>query len=154
MLEDALQGALIGAICGLIVWLYNKFKKSGSNSGTGQNSQQNSQEYSVSKQAVSLLAVGGIMHDRQFPLYEKPICIGTDASKCSIVYPAGTPGIAPLHCQILPQNDGWLLVDFSQSGTWLGTERLKGGEPYVIRIGDVFYLASQENSFHFQEMTI
>lgn len=146
MLNDILQGALIGAVCGLIAWLYSKFKNGSNNSET-------SQQNSASKQAVSLLAVGGIMNDRQFPLYEKPICIGTDASRCSIVYPAGTPGIAPMHCQILPQNDGWLLIDFSQTGTWIGSERLKSGEPYVLRVGDVFCLASQENSFHFQEMT-
>lgn len=149
MLEDALQGALIGAICGLVAWLYNKFKGKGSDPEAGKSSKQDP----ASKQAVSLLAVGGLMHDRQFPLYEKPICIGTDAAKCSIVYPAGTPGIAPLHCQVLPQNNGWLLVDFSQSGTWLGNERLKGGEPYVLKLGDVFCLASQENKFYFQEMT-
>ena len=145
MLEDALKGAIIGAICGLIIWLFRKYQEKRNGSESARETQTNQ----GSAQAFALLSVGGFMNDRLFPLYEKPICIGTDPLKCSIVYPKGTPGIAPLHCQVLPQNDGWLLVDFSDTGTWLGTERLRGGEPYVLQEGDRFYLSDAVNTFIF-----
>ncbi|MBR3746415.1 MAG: FHA domain-containing protein [Selenomonadaceae bacterium] len=152
IVNDALRGAIIGAVCGLVVWLYTWFKKRRS---TDTSSAQDSNRSTIlpSKRRYELLCTSGIMKDRLYPLPEKPICIGTDPQKCSIVYPKNTPGIAPLHCQILPQNDGWLLIDFSDTGTFLGNERLKRSEPYVLQPGDVFYLTSAENGYCFREMT-
>lgn len=145
MIEDALRGAIIGLICGLIVWLFNKFRNKKSDT--------KSEEIKNSSPNLALLGIGGIMNDRKFPLFDKSLCIGTDPSRCAIVYPSDTSGITPLHCQLIPQNGGWLLINFSENGTWLGNERLKNGEPYILRAGDVFYLADRQNSFCIQEVT-
>ena len=101
---------------------------------------------------LMLLGRGGIMKDLGFPL-SGIIGIGTDPANCAIVYPKGTEGIAPLHCQLVQENGHWILIDFSIDGTWLKDERMNSGQSYVLQAGDYFWLASRENSFVLKDVT-
>ena len=143
MLDDILSGAIIGGICGLIVFAINKWRGKGKSSTPSTTSL---------NQVMAILGRDGFMKDRLFPLPDNAICIGTDPSRCAVVYSKSTVEIAPLHCQIVPQDDDWLLIDFSETGTWLNGKRLNHGQPSSLKDGDVFYLGNQENSFVFQAM--
>lgn len=164
MLDDLISGGIIGAIAGLLAWLFNKFRNK-DNTQPPPSPTPNpitpkpnppptvpSMPPTEPRKSPALIGMGGTMNDRQFPLGDKPICIGTDPANCAIVYPRGTIDIASVHCQLVPQNGGWLLIDFSEAGTWLKGSRLTNGQPYVLQTGDVFYLSSQENSFCFREV--
>ena len=95
----------------------------------------------------SLLGKGGEKNDCLFPLTNRAIGIGTDPQTCSIVYSARTQGISAFHCQLAPQENGWTLTDFSDTGTWLNGTKMTKFQPYQLKVGDVFYIASLENSF-------
>ena len=75
--------------------------------------------------------------------------MGTDINSCAIIYPFSTRGISPVHCQILLQNGKWLLVDFSEAGTWLNGQRMTRGQGYILKDGDKFFLSSPDNEFSF-----
>lgn len=143
MLDDILSGAMIGGICGLIVFTINKLR------GKGKISTVAVDDHNPSM-SMAILGKGGFMNERLFPLPDSTICVGTDPSRCAVIYSKNVAGIAPLHCQIVPQNDDWLLIDFSEAGTWLNGKRLNHGQPSKLNIGDVFYLGNQDNSFVFQ----
>ena len=145
MLDDILSGAIIGGICGLIGFAINKLRGKGKSSTIASNA--HNQPISM-----AILGKGGFMNERLFPLPDNTICIGTDPSRCAVIYSKNIVGIAPLHCQIVPQNEEWLLIDFSETGTWLNGKRLNHGEPSSLKMGDVFFLGNQENSFVFQAM--
>ena len=95
----------------------------------------------------SLLGRGGIKNDCLFPLSNRALGIGTDPNSCAIIYPKETVGVAEFHCQLAPQNDGWTLTDFSEAGTWLNGKKMTKFQAYPLKVGDVFYIVSAENSF-------
>ena len=97
----------------------------------------------------SLLGKGGEKNDCFFSLPDRAIGIGTDPTKCSIVYAKGNNGISAFHCQLVPKQGGWVLTDYSEKGTWLNGKKIKPFQAYPLKVGDVFYLASLENSFYF-----
>ena len=101
----------------------------------------------MSQASFSLMGRGGLMNSCQFPMTDEVICIGTDPNSCAIVYPAGTSGIAPIHCQLVPQEDGWLVVDFSEAGTWLNGRRMSKGQPMPLKVGDEIIVGNSSNSF-------
>lgn len=101
--------------------------------------------------AVFLVGRGGVMDDCRFRLQGNALCIGTDPSRCAIIYPPDTPGIDPVHCQLILRKNGWSLVDFSRAGTYLRGQRLEEGSPRLLMAEDVFWLAEEENSFCIQE---
>ena len=100
--------------------------------------------------AFSLLGRGGLKNDNIFPLMDKAIGFGTSPDDCAIIYPANSRGISPFHCQLVPHEGGWVLTDFSEAGTWLNGTKLEKFRAYPLKAGDVFYLASLENSFCLQ----
>ena len=101
----------------------------------------------MSKDSFSLLGKGGVMNAQQFSLENDIVCIGTDPDSCAILYPRGTAGIAPMHCQIVPQDDGWLIIDFSESGVWLNGRRMSKGQPMPLKEGDEIIIANANNRF-------
>ena len=100
--------------------------------------------------SFSLIGRGGLKDDNIFPLLDRAVGIGTDPNTCAIIYPAGTANISAFHCQIVPQNGGWFITDFSDAGTWLNGTKMVKFQAYPLNVGDVFYLASLENSFCLQ----
>ena len=97
----------------------------------------------------SLLGKGGEKHDCLFSLPDRPIGIGTDPDKCSIIYLQGKNNISAFHCQLVPKNGEWTLTDYSDKGTWLNGKKMTQFQEYTLKSGDVFYLANLENSFYF-----
>lgn len=94
-----------------------------------------------------LTGKGGIFNGCTFPVQAANICIGTDPNICAVIYPAGTPGIAPLHCQITLKNNEWLITDFSDSGTWVNSTKLIQGQLYTLNAGDSIILGNSQNVF-------
>lgn len=97
----------------------------------------------------SLLGKGGEKNDCLFALPDRPIGIGTDPDKCSIIFSQGKNGVSAFHCQLVPKQGGWTLTDYSDKGTWLNGKKITPYQAYPLKSGDVFYLASLENSFYF-----
>ena len=100
---------------------------------------------------IYIEGVNGTMKDCRFPLPNKAICLGTDAKSCAIIYPSTVKGISLVHCQILPQSHGYIIVDFSESGTWLNGEKMTRGQGFPLKDGDRFSLGGDVDSFVFRE---
>ena len=98
------------------------------------------------KKLSVLVGKGGCMDECEFPLPNDIICLGTDPRRCSIVYPRGTTNVEPLHCQLVPQQDGWSIVCFSDIGTWINGNLLDKGTVYPLRAGDKISVGSIENN--------
>ena len=95
----------------------------------------------------SLMGKSGAMDGKIFSLEITNVSIGTDPTTCNIVYPANTLGIAQLHCQLIWKNDGWLVVSFGDTGTWLNDNLLKNGQAVSLNPGDTLSLANSGNNF-------
>ena len=95
----------------------------------------------------SLTGKNGAMDGKTFSLEITNISIGTDPTACNIVYPAGTLGITQLHCQLIWKENGWLVISFGDSGTWLNDNLLKNGQAVPINSGDMLSLANSGNNF-------
>jgi hypothetical protein len=54
----------------------------------------------------------------------------------------GQPHVSRRHAELLPAEDGWVVVDCSSSGTGLNGQRLTPGRPSPIRRGDVLQLGT------------
>ncbi|MGI6151615.1 MAG: trypsin-like peptidase domain-containing protein [Christensenellales bacterium] len=107
-------------------------------------------EYQARKEAERFVirCVSGLFEGNEYDV-EESILFGRDAATCNIVYPDGTPGISTLHCKLLASREGLAIMDLDSSyGTFLadGT-RLTPYQPYSLRSGDSFYLATKENAF-------
>ena len=94
-----------------------------------------------------LTGKNGIMDGKIFALEDSTVSIGTDSNICTAVFPAGTAGIAQLHCQLILKNGNWYLIDFSDSGTWLNDEMIQKGQAVPLKRGDMFSLANSSNNF-------
>ena len=99
----------------------------------------------------TLLGKGGEKNDCLFQLPNISLGIGTDPNKCSIVYLNGKGDISAFHCQLVPKQGFWTLTDYSDKGTWLNGKKITPFQAYRLKEGDVFYLATLENSFYFAE---
>lgn len=99
----------------------------------------------------TLLGKGGEKNDCFFQLPDRAIGIGTDPNKCSIIYLHSKGDISAFHCQLAPKQGFWTLTDYSDKGTWLNGKKMNPFQAYPLKEGDVFYLATLENSFYFAE---
>lgn len=95
----------------------------------------------------SLTGKNGAMDGKIFSLEITNVSIGTDPTTCNIVYPADTLGIAQLHCRLIWKDNGWLVVSFGDSGTWLNDNLLKNGQAVPINPSDTLSLANSGNNF-------
>ncbi len=98
--------------------------------------------------ARKIVGIGGIFSGTSFPI-SGPVLIGRDSHRCSIVYPADTPGISSAHCEVRASGSGLVLTDLGSSyGTFLADGRkLTAHQPVELAPGTSFYLAARENSF-------
>lgn len=80
--------------------------------------------------------------------FDSDIIIGRDPSKCSIIYPIDEPGISGEHCRIYKSGMICCIKDENSAyGTYLGDgTRLSSDKAYVLKNGDIFFLASANNS--------
>lgn len=95
-----------------------------------------------------LVARGGRMDGRVYPVDNQGITIGRDASS-TICYPADTPGVSRVHARLYQEGARLMLMDCSSSaGTFLNRiGRLEPMRPVEVYAGDVFYVGEASNSF-------
>lgn len=81
---------------------------------------------------------------------KKPIVIGRDPDKCSLLYPDKTRGISRVHCEVYIANDTLYIVDHSSQGTFVCSDaitKLKSEIPVELHENDCFYLATETEKF-------
>lgn len=95
-----------------------------------------------------ITGLSGMYANKTFEISGNMI-MGRSQARCHLVYPQNTPGISNVHLEL--QNTGgklYLMDKGSSYGTVVrGTIKLEAGKPYALSDGEVFYLASPENSF-------
>lgn len=99
-------------------------------------------------QTLWLLAKGGCMNGRVYPVGQEEITIGRDASMV-IRFPAGTAGVSRIHAKLYWQGGQLMLMDCnSTSGTFLKRMgKIAPMSPVAIQSGDVFYIGEKANCF-------
>lgn len=95
-----------------------------------------------------LLAKGGCMNGRVYPIEQSEITIGRDASMV-IRFPADTRGVSRIHAKLYWQGSQLMLMDCnSTSGTFLKRQgKLAPMAPVAVQSGDVFYIGEKANCF-------
>lgn len=95
-----------------------------------------------------LVAKGGYMDGRVYPVENGEITIGREASS-NIRYPANTAGVSRVHAKLYWQNGTLMLMDCnSTSGTFLKRiGKLMPMHPVALQSGDIFYIGEKANSF-------
>lgn len=77
----------------------------------------------------------------------KVYMIGTDATKCNLAYPAGTPGVSRVHCSITFDGRTVMVKDENSSyGLYIDEHKLENGKPTVLHRGHRLCLGSQKES--------
>lgn len=103
---------------------------------------------SYGESCPEVLCTAGVFINNSFKIRSR-IIMGRDPGKCQVVFPKDTPGISSVHCEVRPEAGTVLLIDQQSSyGTYLenGT-KLTPNQPYTLKRGDSFYLASHKNKF-------
>lgn len=94
-----------------------------------------------------LACTHGVFSGQVYPL-SGSIVLGRDPLQCNIIFPAQTPGISGLHCEVRVSNGNVTLTDLGSSyGTFYNGAKLRPNEPVTLRAGDSFYLATPQNEF-------
>ena len=134
------------AVIGLAIVYYRRKKKP--NAPAPIPSSPAPQPFRAVPSTRKIIGVGGVFSGTSFPI-SGPVLIGRDPHRCSIVYPADTPGISSVHCEVRVSGSGLVLTDLGSSyGTFLADGRkLAAHQPVELPPGSSFYLATRENSF-------
>lgn len=107
-------------------------------------------QHRIGGQGIQLVAVGGCMKGRTYPVGEKEITFGRDAS-ATVCFPANTKGVSRQHCRIFWQNGTLMLMDTGSSyGTFIQAGKLQPMKPVPVQSGDVFYIGEKKNCFKIQ----
>lgn len=107
-----------------------------------------------------LIGTGQLFSGERVELHSEKIRMGRDASRCSIVFDAATPGISAVHCDISFNGKFFVLRDLDSTyGTFLlNATKLIPMQEQMLPSGSTFYLASRDNTFTvklvYQEETV
>ena len=64
--------------------------------------------------------------------------LGVDPSKCSILYPPGSPGVSRVHLRMWPYGKALRIMDMGSTyGTWINKTKLNPGMVYTMQPGMV-----------------
>jgi S1-C subfamily serine protease len=100
---------------------------------------------------LRLLGTAGAYVGKEFPLSVEPITIGRDPHVCQIVFHSADSMVSKRHCTVrLDRSTGGMVVEDcgSTNGTFLESgERLRVGEPRLVRPYGSFYLGGRTCSF-------
>ena len=107
-----------------------------------------------SNQALALspaliTAVSGQFSGQKIPFIKNRLVIGRDP-EANLVYSPANQKISRIHCTVNydPPSKSYIIIDSSTNGTFFANgEKLESGKPYVLKPGDRFYLADQEELF-------
>jgi hypothetical protein len=102
----------------------------------------------IGSSGPNLLCIRGHYANAEFPI-RGSLCIGRDPRYCQIVYPANTPGISALHCEVVPTANGVLLIDKGSTyGTFLSNgQKIPANQSIMLKGHDSFYLSNRDNEF-------
>lgn len=80
---------------------------------------------------------------------QNSVRMGRDPGKNDLVFPQGTQGVSGVHCVLMVDNDVVWLKDLGSTyGTYIaGGRRLAANEAVQLRIGDQFWLGSENEKF-------
>ncbi len=96
---------------------------------------------------LKLKGTKGCFEGRMFAFSKDRYQFGTNES-CKLKYPSKTPGISPVHCELLIQNGSFYLVDLgSQFGTYINGKKIAPNQSYPLKAGDTICLASAQEAF-------
>ncbi len=96
---------------------------------------------------LKLKGTKGCFDGRMFAFSKERYQFGTNES-CQLKYPVKTPGIDPVHCELLIQNGSFYLVDLgSQFGTYVNSRKITPNQSYPLKEGDTICLASAQEAF-------
>ncbi len=99
------------------------------------------------KEVFRLVAFGGYMNGRIYPIDSNKITFGRDASS-TVRFPADAKGVSRVHCKLFWQNGTLMLMDCGSSyGTFTTEGKLPPMRPVPIKYGDVFYIGEKNNCF-------
>ena len=95
-----------------------------------------------------LVARGGYMDGRVYPINESGITIGRDISNV-VRYPMETPGVSRNHVKLYWDGSKLMLVDCgSSSGTFVQSiGKIQPMNPIEIKIGETIYIGEKKNAF-------
>lgn len=127
----------------------NRTAAAGVSGNTGETMTSSGVKNSASGKArLWLLAKGGCMNGRVYPIEQSEITIGRDASMV-IRFPADTRGVSRIHAKLYWQGSQLMLMDCnSTSGTFLKRQgKLTPMVPVAVQSGDVFYIGEKANCF-------
>lgn len=86
--------------------------------------------------------VNGVYGGRRFAVSAR-IRIGTDPAQNEMVFPAGTPGVSRVHCEITQKNGHLVIQDKGSSyGTFINGRKLPAGQPVELKPGDRLHIGS------------
>lgn len=83
------------------------------------------------------LVFSGVMNGKTVPLKKgKPVCVGRDPARCTVIYPKDTAGVSGLHCTITFDGKAVQVADNGSSfGTFVGGSKVEPGRPVVMHRG-------------------
>lgn len=95
-----------------------------------------------------LQCLAGAFAGKRFSL-ENSVRIGRDPSRNDLVFPANTQGVSGVHCVLMVDNNTVWLKDLGSTyGTYIsGGRRLAANEAIQLRVGDKFWLGSENEVF-------
>ena len=95
-----------------------------------------------------LQCLAGAFAGKRFSL-ENSVRIGRDPSRNDLVFPANTQGVSGVHCVLMVDNNTVWLKDLGSTyGTYIsGGRRLAANEAVQLRVGDKFWLGSENEVF-------
>lgn len=95
-----------------------------------------------------LQCLSGAFAGQRFSI-EGSVRIGRDPARNDLVFPSDTQGISGVHCVVMVEGDTIWLKDLGSTyGTFLnGGQRLAASEAVQIKIGDKFWLGSENEVF-------
>lgn len=147
---------LAGIGAAIFVTRKNKAKTQQANASAALASHQQPVRQQVSGQqrggghGIQIIAVGGCMDGRKYPVGGSEITFGRDAS-ATVAFPADAKGVSRQHCRIFWQNGTLMLMDTGSSyGTFTQAGKLQPMQPVPIKTGDVFYIGEKKNCFKIQ----
>ena len=100
------------------------------------------------KTGLWLVAQGGYMNGRIYPIERTGITIGRDISNM-VNYPKDTRGVSRTHAKLYWDQNHLMLMDLnSTSGTFIqGFGKLQPMQPVEVSAGSVFYIGEKKNAF-------
>ena len=95
-----------------------------------------------------VVSSGSLRKDSNYSLIPgKVFLIGTDGTKCNLVYPKGTPGVSRVHCSVTFDGRTVMVKDENSSyGVYIDQQKLQNGQPTVLHRGHKLCLGSQKES--------